>query len=743
MTLLLTAVMGAWAADVCTATQTITNGRKTCTWTELNVSVAKNASKGGDGLYFVAGSGGTITTSSGAVNIKSGRIMYVQVPSASSTGTLTITGSGDKYTGDDVRTVKLNSEATIAMKTAGASADFVTTDIENVNGGYYIKVTSTSDFKFNKVAVTLTSAETYPYAPSLAVTPSSVTLSATAGTTSPTATFTLTGSDLNEMDGSAITFASSVEGLTVSPSTITVTDGTIAEANRTYTITYAPSANVAAADVVLNIVAKKGGEDIATAAVTVNYVSNISDTEAPTLVSSTPADNATGLNSAVNVTFTFDEDVQLAAGAVFALTGGAGAFGITSIDGATITIPISGLAFGTTYTLELAANKVEDLAGNSYAAALSKTFTTMDAPAASKTWDFTADMSSTDVANLDADVAAKTGWVWEEASSRYKNKSALSSEILVANGKPVELTAGLKFTTSGSDGIRLDKSQQVILNGAANKLIIPALKVGDEITITFASNGGSAGDRNISLNNSSLIFGSTTSNINTDTKTAIFKVTTAGDITVSVSNGMRFYSISVATNSDNAVTVTSAGYATGAIASNIDFTKSAGVKAYKAVLNGEGTEVNLVEVDAAPAGTALIIEASADSYLLTEAADTPAAVTGNDLKVAATDMTQSSVSGTMYVLNKVGGVVGFYKLSATGTLKAGKCYIEIPPGSPAPDMLGLGDVVDESDITTGISAIEHSTLNIEHSEVYNLNGQRVSQPTKGLYIVNGKKVVVK
>jgi hypothetical protein len=26
---------------------------------------------------------------------------------------------------------------------------------------------------------------------------------------------------------------------------------------------------------------------------------------------------------------------------------------------------------------------------------------------------------------------------------------------------------------------------------------------------------------------------------------------------------------------------------------------------------------------------------------------------------------------------------------------------------------------------------------------YNLNGQRVAQPTKGLFIVNGKKVVIK
>ena len=42
----------------------------------------------------------------------------------------------------------------------------------------------------------------------------------------------------------------------------------------------------------------------------------------------------------------------------------------------------------------------------------------------------------------------------------------------------------------------------------------------------------------------------------------------------------------------------------------------------------------------------------------------------------------------------------------------------------------------------GISTIEHSTLNIEHS-IYNLAGQRMSKLQKGINIVGGKKVAVK
>jgi hypothetical protein len=43
---------------------------------------------------------------------------------------------------------------------------------------------------------------------------------------------------------------------------------------------------------------------------------------------------------------------------------------------------------------------------------------------------------------------------------------------------------------------------------------------------------------------------------------------------------------------------------------------------------------------------------------------------------------------------------------------------------------------------TGIEAIEHSPLNIDHS-IYNLQGQRIKTLQKGLNIVGGKKIYVK
>ena len=79
--------------------------------------------------------------------------------------------------------------------------------------------------------------------------------------------------------------------------------------------------------------------------------------------------------------------------------------------------------------------------------------------------------------------------------------------------------------------------------------------------------------------------------------------------------------------------------------------------------------------------------------------------------------------------------MGFYKLSAGGTIKAHKAYLTYSGGG-APEFFDLDGNV------TGIKAIDNGQLTIDDA-VYDLQGRRVSKPTKGLYIVNGKKVIIK
>ena len=80
-------------------------------------------------------------------------------------------------------------------------------------------------------------------------------------------------------------------------------------------------------------------------------------------------------------------------------------------------------------------------------------------------------------------------------------------------------------------------------------------------------------------------------------------------------------------------------------------------------------------------------------------------------------------------------VWGFYKGGTNAKLNAYSAYIE---GAVTEARLSI--IIDDE--TTGIDA---TLVNSEkaNSEVFNLQGRKVAQPTKGLYIMNGKKVIVK
>ena len=122
-------------------------------------------------------------------------------------------------------------------------------------------------------------------------------------------------------------------------------------------------------------------------------------------------------------------------------------------------------------------------------------------------------------------------------------------------------------------------------------------------------------------------------------------------------------------------------------------------------------------------------------------------ITADGVTIEAAEPTQT-VSTVSFVGNYSGQVSipenayfvannNLYKASGSGnTIKNFRAYFTTTSGARLAGMTFDGE-------TTGIEAmdIEHSTLNIEH--YYDLQGRRVAQPTKGLYIVNGKKVLVK
>jgi len=175
------------------------------------------------------------------------------------------------------------------------------------------------------------------------------------------------------------------------------------------------------------------------------------------------------------------------------------------------------------------------------------------------------------------------------------------------------------------------------------------------------------------------------------------------------------------------VVVGSAGYTTFSYNKAIGL---GGVNAYTAKY--EGGKAKLTKVTAAPAGAGVIIEATAGTYKI-PTLDSAAELEDNDLLVS--DGTATS-DGHFFALAEQGGVVGFYKVASGVKIPAGKAYLNIP--SLSRDFVGF----DFGGEATAIDAVE-SVKQPTDAAVYNLAGQRVSKPARGLYIMNGKKVIIK
>ena len=92
-------------------------------------------------------------------------------------------------------------------------------------------------------------------------------------------------------------------------------------------------------------------------------------------------------------------------------------------------------------------------------------------------------------------------------------------------------------------------------------------------------------------------------------------------------------------------------------------------------------------------------------------------------------------SGTVYTLQNLNNTHGLYKCTGA-TVKGGKAYYLLVDDEAA----SMGFVFDFEGQTTGVESIE---VNADNQVIYDLSGRRVAKAGKGLYIINGKKVLVK
>lgn len=94
-----------------------------------------------------------------------------------------------------------------------------------------------------------------------------------------------------------------------------------------------------------------------------------------------------------------------------------------------------------------------------------------------------------------------------------------------------------------------------------------------------------------------------------------------------------------------------------------------------------------------------------------------------------------------YIMVKDGDKVVFKKSTGTGNIAAGKAYYSIRRDQSKPAEAPMLTLNFDNN-TTGISEIE-GMRNVGNEMFFDLQGRRVDQPTKGMYIVNGKKVIIK
>lgn len=158
-----------------------------------------------------------------------------------------------------------------------------------------------------------------------------------------------------------------------------------------------------------------------------------------------------------------------------------------------------------------------------------------------------------------------------------------------------------------------------------------------------------------------------------------------------------------------------------------------GVKAYYVSAKGAEATMTAIDAQAIPANQGVILTSeSGDAATMVPAAgETAAAITGNQLGHSA-GAAQTLTAGEGYILGNGSEGTAFYPCKA-GSLPINKAYL-----------LGNGEsaiVMNFGNAVTGINTIAAPAS--AKAPIFDLSGRRVVKATKGLYIQNGKKVIVK
>ena len=194
------------------------------------------------------------------------------------------------------------------------------------------------------------------------------------------------------------------------------------------------------------------------------------------------------------------------------------------------------------------------------------------------------------------------------------------------------------------------------------------------------------------------------------------------------------------------VTISSVGYAT--FSSNSKSADEAviipeGVKAYTATYANKVVTLNEIEGGIIPAHEGVVLEGEPGTYFFEKTMYMGAAVADNDLwatgkyELSYEEMIDEGAEEYVYTLNNGSKGVNFYRMNEESKLGANKAYLRIAKAEFADE---------ESSVSMrfgGDATLIESIHIVESNTYFDLQGRKVENPTNGLYIINGQKVLVK
>ena len=150
------------------------------------------------------------------------------------------------------------------------------------------------------------------------------------------------------------------------------------------------------------------------------------------------------------------------------------------------------------------------------------------------------------------------------------------------------------------------------------------------------------------------------------------------------------------------------------------------------------TKTNYAVDDVVKANTGVLVSATTPGAKTIQITTGGKELAGNMLKASSVAMDATETEFFRLTMHN-GTQIGFWWGAEDGaafSIGANKAYLAVPAASLASGVRGfsLGEETD------GISAIDNAQPQ-KSAAIYDLSGRRVVKPTKGLYIVNGKKVV--